>query len=205
MSLVNNTLNSTVTGLVKGLVQPTFNRGTAGDNPIAVGVYVTYKDTTHVVVELRDGMAVILNPLKGNAKLKVALRNLVVCNSGHTCVVEYAGAQYIVTHKLLIISVKTGRIMKWSKEDAVYKGIISQRDGVVGKYLTEVYAEQADDIASLFEEGADDLVPVPQRQMDVVSSLTVQGASMQSWRKGSDFAYSTGRPTNTGLYRPSFN
>lgn len=109
---------------------------------IVVGSYVSYKDTTHVVVELRGNLAVILNPTKGNAKLQVAVKNLVAVANGNTVVVEYQGNEYIVTHKFTIISLRTGRVMNWAENDGNRVAIIKLRNGIIGSELLEIQHEQ---------------------------------------------------------------
>ena len=89
-----------------------------------IGNYVQYKETAYIVVEQTNGMLKILNPLEGNAKLHVKQSNVKVLPYPAATRIHHDSAEYLVTGKGLIISLVTGRAMKWGKEHGVRKAIL---------------------------------------------------------------------------------
>jgi hypothetical protein len=136
------------------------NQNNTISSNIVVSDYVTYKDTTYIVVELRGNLAVILNPLQGNTKLQVSVDKLIKRNNGNTVVVEYRGNEYIVTHSMMIISLRTGRVMNWASTDGNHDAIIRLRDGIIGSELMESYDAQQREMEAGIEECSDVTVEV---------------------------------------------
>lgn len=85
-----------------------------------IGEYCTYKSKTYMIVsyDFESRMTHILNPIEGNNKLHVLASNLRRTKYEAAKCVEHAGRKYLVTAKALIISLTTGRVMKWQKNNS---------------------------------------------------------------------------------------
>lgn len=99
-------------------------------NYVTVGQYVTYKGATWMVVSAPsfDEKAHILNPLQGQGKLHVLVRNLEATRYRPAAVVAWRHSSYIVTDKGLIISCKTKRIMNWCEGDGNREAILDMAE-----------------------------------------------------------------------------
>ncbi len=84
---------------------------------IKAGSYVEYKGTTYMVVGHANGLVKIINPLVGNAKRQVKPCNLVILSFTPALTISLKGAEYLVTTKGIIISLTTGRLMKWADDN----------------------------------------------------------------------------------------
>ena len=81
------------------------------------GCYVTYKGTKMLIVTEKPSKVTLINPLVGNAKVTVLKTNVITTNHRPAVIVAYKMARYIVTALGCIISVKTGKVMKWDDTD----------------------------------------------------------------------------------------
>lgn len=79
-----------------------------------IGQYVTYQNQTGIVVgNNANGTNKVL--LADGKQYGIAERNL-VARKEVAIAVEYDGSYYLVTPKRNIISLRTGRLMKWTDE-----------------------------------------------------------------------------------------
>jgi len=92
-----------------------------------IGSYVTYKGLPYLVVDTNDtvSMVKILNPIQGNNKLHVSIKNIVQMNCNEAQCVELHGHKYLVTAKSNIISLRTGRLVYTMACDNHRKAILS--------------------------------------------------------------------------------
>lgn len=88
-----------------------------------IGRYCYYKGNTYIVVKDLGDKVSLLDPLKGNNKL-IVLKGNILPRPEHAQRVTFRNSDYLVTHKLMIISVKTGRVMKWSSNDPIRNEIL---------------------------------------------------------------------------------
>lgn len=93
---------------------------------IQIGSYVEYKSKVQLVVSIKDNKAQILDPSVGNTKLNVLISNLIY-KGNLAPVVTYEGKGYIVTlRNKIIISLATGRVMKWSHSHPMRLAILAK-------------------------------------------------------------------------------
>ncbi len=78
-----------------------------------IGNYVQYKSQTFLVYEINGDKAKIYSPVMG--KRYVNMVNLTYINLRPAVQVEHKGFEYLVTAKGLILSLVTGRVMKWKQ------------------------------------------------------------------------------------------
>lgn len=125
------------------------------DSVKEIGRYVKYKDGTYIVTKINDnGTIQIYNPtLEGpSAKLSVSEKNLSPIDN-KAVIVEYKGAEYIVTPKKTIISLATNKIMKWGETDGNRKDILQLVEKKLKEdfgTITEFTEEQKKTILSNF-------------------------------------------------------
>lgn len=77
---------------------------------ISVGMYVRYMNEPFLVTEIKNNMVRIVNP---DSKNYVGADKLTPMNLPSAKLVKHGGLPYLVTHKDLIISLRTHRVMKW--------------------------------------------------------------------------------------------
>ena len=87
-------------------------------SPAPIGDYVIYKGKTQVIVDFNDNCTVfkILDP-STQVKLNVSSKNLSATPHEPMDTVEHQGKNYLVSVKGMIISLATGRVMKWDKSN----------------------------------------------------------------------------------------
>lgn len=90
---------------------------------IKIGQIVFYKDNYYVVVGTKDNLIKIIAPHKGNTKLMVSDKNVRVVPKMLPITSTDTG-DYLVTPKKFIISLSTGRVMKWGNSSPIRKSII---------------------------------------------------------------------------------
>ncbi|NQZ74632.1 MAG: hypothetical protein HRT61_00725 [Ekhidna sp.] len=95
--------------------------------PSPIGGYVKYKGTLQVIVDFNEDvtMVKILDP-KTQVKLNVSTRNVSATQFDPMPVVTHKGKDYLVSVKGLIISLTTGRVMKWDASNGDRKAILAQ-------------------------------------------------------------------------------
>jgi hypothetical protein len=83
-----------------------------------IGAYVQYKGHTYMVTEERNHLRRILRLIPtGVEVLQVGTSKLFPTKYKPATVVEYRGSKYLVTAKANIISVTTGKVMKWDSNN----------------------------------------------------------------------------------------
>jgi len=82
---------------------------------LVLGSYVAYKGVMHIALGYTNGLVKLINPLSGNRKVNVK-REKVTTTSNKCCYVNYESSSYLVTAKNIIISLTTGKVMKWGDE-----------------------------------------------------------------------------------------
>ena len=82
-----------------------------------VGRYARYKDNTYLILKEKDDKVQLYNPLlpEGHTKVMVAIANVDLLASSATPV-NYRGNDYLVTPKNAIVSLTSGKVMKWGDE-----------------------------------------------------------------------------------------
>jgi hypothetical protein len=99
---------------------------------ITVGSYVSFNgDGPFLVVDKGENLAKIAT-IKHQGKKQVAIRNLRVLPYKPAKVVTFEGNDYIVTGKLNIWSMKTGRLMQWKDCHRERQGILAAYDKACG-------------------------------------------------------------------------
>lgn len=113
-----------------------------------IGDYILYKDVPHIIVDtvnLEIGeFYKLLNPLVGNDKVKVKSSNRQLKGTRYprALMVEHKGNDYIVTRKGLIISYRTGKVMRWGEDHGMRKSILAgAQDLLQGADLTATAAQ----------------------------------------------------------------
>lgn len=94
---------------------------------IQVGSYVKFHGVPYVVTKINaNGTIQILNPnAEGvDSKKSVAERNLELLTIPRMQIVEHQQGQYLVSAKGLIISMRTGKVMKWDNNNGNRKYIL---------------------------------------------------------------------------------
>ena len=83
-----------------------------------IGDYVKYKDTMYVVVDFNDDVSQLklLDPTT-NVKLMVSVKNIKATGFTPMIAVEHQGKDYLLSRRGLIISLTTGRRMKWDSNN----------------------------------------------------------------------------------------
>lgn len=96
-------------------------------SPSPIGDYVTYKGTNQVIVDCNDCCTQfkILDPTT-NVKLVVSTSNENLHATMHPFMVtvNHEGKNYLVSKRGLIISLTTGRVMKWDDNNGNRKAIL---------------------------------------------------------------------------------
>ena len=91
---------------------------------IQVGSYVSYKDKTYIIAELKGNLIMIVSPTANT--LQVGIKSVEVLNHEPAKIVSYRDANYLVTAKGLIISLTTNKIMKWNETDGNRIAILNE-------------------------------------------------------------------------------
>lgn len=84
-----------------------------------VGMVVEYKGEYRVIVSLpKAGKIQLLDAAHGSAKVTINASNKELVLTKNLCkTITFVGAQYLVTKRGSIISIKTGRVMAWSADN----------------------------------------------------------------------------------------
>jgi hypothetical protein len=90
---------------------------------IQLGSYVSYKDKTYIVAELKGNLIMIVSP---TTTLQVGVKSVEVLNHEPAKIVSYRDSNYLVTVKGLIISLTTNKIMKWNETDGNRIAILNE-------------------------------------------------------------------------------
>jgi hypothetical protein len=94
-------------------------------NTIKVGNIVKYKDSVYIAVRNENNLVLILGK-KGDEweKLNVSYKNLLVSPKPPLPQYIYRDNKFLVTEKGSIISLKTGSVMNWDRENGNRKAIL---------------------------------------------------------------------------------
>ena len=94
---------------------------------IQAGRFVTYKGTSYIVTQQNaNGTWQIYNPLLEGAAAKISVSETnLKANETLAKIVEYNGAEYIVTPKNTIISLTSNKKMKWDDDNGDRKAVLA--------------------------------------------------------------------------------
>ena len=130
---------------IRELYTNTFGQSLVKNNPVEVGRFVQYKDRVFVVLKPTPQGWQIYNPALAGpyAKRSVSLESLKPLDVKADLVIDPKDQkQYLVTPKKAIISLTTGKVMKWAENNGNRKRIAGLAELEVQKPIQELKENQ---------------------------------------------------------------
>ena len=107
-----------------------------------IGQYINYKDHTYIIVKVINNWCWLLDPREGNVKRKVVKANIYSTRYEPAQMVAVNNLRvYLLTKKDLIISLTTGRAMKWYDNDPKRLEILSLSESSEGEASIDAYIQ----------------------------------------------------------------